>query len=363
MVVFAILIPLALWCQVQGQILQGVQFRDGRQERVIWKTPDFPSYEFDMDVPKEISFCVRFFLEFANQKNIKYAGFGIFQIWTHERVSKDAASIEFNGNGLKPSFWVMDADDVEDFRKQKSDPGRENMLRKWNSVCFSVDFGKVNQTCQMSWNGKISETKVSSYENDWGWNYGIEKPGFNFTIGKYWNGPYFIGKMVEFNAWNRTLTEEEHLKFTNCETYSEAKGNLMNSQDKWKHKNKYIVDYEVPWEEVQCTEKNSYTGVPIAERQKGFFGAEKTCNKLELNGMLPEILTHQDYQDHYWWVKSNSAFEDEFDNTGNGRCWHGGPPPIPYPTPPYFENTGNGRCWHGRGLCYYDHHLPFLRTL
>ena len=49
---------------------------------------------------------------------------------------------------------------------------------------------------------------------------------------------YFIGKIVEFNAWNRTLTEEEHLKYSNCETYSEAKGNLMNPGTKWRNSNK-----------------------------------------------------------------------------------------------------------------------------
>ena len=43
------------------------------------------------------------------------------------------------------------------------------------------------------------------------------------TLGKYWNGAYFIGKIVEFNAWNRTLTEDEHLKYLSYETYVEAK--------------------------------------------------------------------------------------------------------------------------------------------
>jgi hypothetical protein len=73
------------------------------------------------------------------------------------------------------------------------------------------------------------------------------------TLGKYWNGPYIIRKMVEFNAWNRTLTEDEHLNYTNCETYYAAKGNLMNSKEKWKYNNKFTIDYEVTWESVQCS--------------------------------------------------------------------------------------------------------------
>ena len=50
--------------------------------------------------------------------------------------------------------------------------------------------------CQMSWNGQITEEKVST-GIAWGWNYGMGKPGLNFTLGKYWNGPYFIGPKLD----------------------------------------------------------------------------------------------------------------------------------------------------------------------
>ena len=145
-------------------------------------------------MPKEFSFCVRFFLEFGNQKAIGFDGMALLQLWTHERDLQDGSSVEMNVNGLKPLFWVMDADTVEDFSKQK-DPARENILRKWNSVCYSLDFGKVNQTCQVSWNGQLSNVKIST-GNPWGRNYEMGKPGLNMTLGKYWNGPYFIGKIV-----------------------------------------------------------------------------------------------------------------------------------------------------------------------
>ena len=326
--------PLSCWCllaliiHVQAQVLSGVQILDGRTERIIWKTEDFPSYEFDRshDVPKQLSFCVRYFIDWANQKSVNNDGHGLLMVWTPERDNIDGASIEFNIRTSGPKFWVMDSDTVNDYRKQKDNHNRENTLRKWNSICFSCDFEKKNQTCQMSWNGQVSEEKtVRRNRNTWGWNYGLGTPGFNFTLGKYWNGPYFIGKLVDFNAWNRTLTEEEHLMYSNCKNYSKANGNLMNSETKWnKNNNKFVVDYEVSWEEVQCSKKNSYTAAPIAERQKGFLGAEKTCNKLEPKGMLPEILTYQDYLDHYWLAKNHSAFEAEYSTTGNDQCWAGG---------------------------------------
>ena len=317
---------LALLCRVQAQVLQGLHFQDGRSERVIWEHDEYPSYEFDPDlkVPTQISFCARFYPEYVSQPGLKgWDGIGLFQVWTHERNNEFGASIEFDTQAFRPNFWIMDAaDSVHNFAK--GNPYyRENTLRKWNSVCFSVDFGKKDQTCQVSWNGQISKEK-STGPNQWGWNYGMGTPGLNFTLGKYWNGPYFIGKIVEFNAWNRLLTEEEHLQYSNCETYHEAKGNLMSSKTKWRNSNKFIVDYEVSWDEIQCSKKNSYTAAPIAALQKGFLGSVKTCNKLEKNGVLPEILTHQDYHDHYWLVKNHSAFEEEFKKSGNGRCWKGG---------------------------------------
>ena len=119
---------------------------------------------------------------------------------------------------LKPIFWIMDAGTVEDFSKQ-NDYARENTLRKWNSVCFSLDFGLENQTCQMSLNGQVTDVKYSSNSLDWGWNYGFEKPGMNFTLGKYFSGAPFIGKVVEFNAWNRTLTAKELERYSDCKTY------------------------------------------------------------------------------------------------------------------------------------------------
>ena len=209
-----------------------------------------------VEVPKQLSFCLRFFLEYASQKAGFWDGMGLFQVWTHERTSKDGASIEFNVHANYPLFKIMDADTVKDFRRQTNDPYRQNLLRKWNSVCYSVDFGKVNQTCQMSWNGQVVEEKVST-GLEWGWNYGMGKLGVNFTLGKYWNGPYFIGKFVEFNAWDRILTEEEHLQYSICENYFAAKGNLMSQEDRWENNNKFIVDYEVDWDEIQCSKNKN----------------------------------------------------------------------------------------------------------
>ena len=140
----------------------------------MWEQDDFPSYEFDpkMDVPRQISFRARFFLEFINQPGFKFwDAIGLLQVWTHKRENTFGASVEFNAQVFTPIFYIMDAADVTDFRKQKDNYNRENLLRKWNSVCFSTDFSKKDHTCQVSWNGQLSEEELS-VGNAWRWNYG-----------------------------------------------------------------------------------------------------------------------------------------------------------------------------------------------
>ena len=65
----------------------------------MWEQDDFPSYEFDpkMDVPRQISFRARFFLEFINQPGFKFwDAIGLLQVWTHKRENDFGASVEFN---------------------------------------------------------------------------------------------------------------------------------------------------------------------------------------------------------------------------------------------------------------------------
>ena len=146
MVTLGFLVSLSLLCSVQGQVLRGLHFlSEARRERIIWEHEDFPSYEIDpnMEAPKQFSFCLRFFWEYAGQKSTLSESMGILQVWTHDRLNEDGASIEFNMVATYPEFYVDGADTVKDFRKQTNDDNhRENLLRKWNSVCFSVDFEK-----------------------------------------------------------------------------------------------------------------------------------------------------------------------------------------------------------------------------
>ena len=167
MIELGCLILLLVLCPVQGQVLQGLHFQDGRKERVIWEHDDFPSYELDpnMDVPTQFSFCIRFFMEYANQKSVRGESQGILQLWTHERLSNDGASVEFNILANYPYFYVDGSDKIKDFRRQTSNPYREHLLRKWNSVCYSLDFGKANENCQMLQKKQDLSRKCSAWKD------------------------------------------------------------------------------------------------------------------------------------------------------------------------------------------------------
>ena len=67
----------------------------------------------------------------------------------------------------------------------------------WISFCISLDLkADKKQLGQVVFNGKVSKRTESQRKLDFGWNWGTGLPGMNFTLGRYYNGPYLIAKMV-----------------------------------------------------------------------------------------------------------------------------------------------------------------------
>jgi hypothetical protein len=299
-------------------MLKGAYMMDGRSWKSITTLEESANFYIpNIKVPAELSVCVRYFLEFKN-------GGGWLMIWTKNLpICSLCPGVQLQANTHRPKFGVMDADKIY-FTKGTSG-FRENVIRKWNSMCWSFDFREANHTLQIAWNGQLTEvlTAAGSQELPWGWNYDRTEPGLNLTLAKYWRGRYMIGKFVDFNLWDRRLTEDEMLKYTDCKKYHQPKGNLMNGNDTWLHNNEFIKNIEISWDEVQCSEKNNFTTAPIAELQESFKAANNTCNKLETGSFQPEILSQKDYDSFYWTVRNNSAFKDLVPK-GKGECWWGG---------------------------------------
>ena len=85
--------------KVQSQTLKGIHMLDTRGERVILEHHDFPSYNLDpeMKIPKQLSFCMRYFWEFGTFKQTGVALGSFLQVWTHniQDYQQGMASIEF----------------------------------------------------------------------------------------------------------------------------------------------------------------------------------------------------------------------------------------------------------------------------
>ena len=66
-------------------MLQGVQIFNGNKEKALWVTEEFPNFYLDpyLKVPKELSFCFRFFLDFGTSKAVRSSKVSLFQVWTH----------------------------------------------------------------------------------------------------------------------------------------------------------------------------------------------------------------------------------------------------------------------------------------
>ena len=313
---FLWLLPLFVF----SQKLKGVYIKDGRSWKSVISVEESPNFNIPgIQVPNELAICVRYYAEFENND-------GWLQIWTKVRpLCSICPGIQLGVDLEKPKFWVMDAGTVVDFSKGGGEQSySENTVRKWNSMCWSFNFHDANHTVQMSWNGKVSNETVASgaQELPWGWNYDRSEPGLNFTLGRYWDGDYMIGKFVDFNVWDRTLSAEEMEMFTSCHTYHKPSGNLMNDSSTWSKGNDFIEDYEIGWEDVQCSSKNNMTTAPIAKYLENFSDANKTCNKLETGGFQPELRSHEDYDTFFWTVRNHSAFK-ELIPKGKDECWQG----------------------------------------
>ena len=86
-----------------------------------------------------------------------------------------------------------------------------NLLMSWNSFC--LNYNAINGTLLLDVNGKnvLAETIVA--ESSLLWN------GSTLTIGSnncilVPTSKHFVGKITDFNIWNRSLSQEEMNKFS-----------------------------------------------------------------------------------------------------------------------------------------------------
>ena len=255
-------------------------------------------------------------------------------------------------NTLWPVIMVMVGHDSIIFHsqrvfkipKQNDKTSTTTILRKWTSVCLTVDFEK--QLGQVAYNGILSKkekpTKDARYKDKYGGEETIndmKNPANNFTVivGRYFFDKLsIVGKMVAINAWNRTLTEQEMVDFTSCSKILEAEGNLINKKTSWLRTAPLVEKYEVDTDEMVCSEIRQAVPafLPIGGLTKA--AAVDLCHKFGADiGLGGEFQTEEDYEVFYnlVWSDQSKRFRDEDDFLNRGRV---------YVWVPYTLQTING---------------------
>ena len=125
-------------------------------------------------------------------------------------VSLTDSCLKANDEGLV-TFWSID---VLEYSLDNSIPFM-NMLRKWNKICVSFDFEE--NIAQVAFNGLVSNISKPSFKSP---NYNGTFDGnkiskapqdkdLTLNFGMYFfDGNPFIGKIVNINAWDRTMSQE-----------------------------------------------------------------------------------------------------------------------------------------------------------
>ena len=162
-------------------------------------------------------------------------------------------------------------------------PGREassNLLQKWLSICLNIDY--ENGSVQ-TW---INGIELKSY------NKSLIYPNatsMTVRLGKYYgDGGVLIGKILDFNMWDRTLGSEEMQNYTQCYPYhSEIPnvGNLINPSTSWSITGSLIKKIEIPQEDIVC--QNRTVLIP-----KRFEKMEKAMAICEILGEEGDYLKH-----------------------------------------------------------------------
>ena len=127
----------------------------------------------------------------------------------------------------------------------------KNIRLKWMAICYSIDYD--NGTMEMFLNGEKlpqkSRKALALPEN-------ADSLPLVVRLGRYYydNTP-LLGKIVDFNMWDRLLTEEEMSNYTQCvdQEYSATPpGNLINPDTDWNITGGLIKKIEIAPDEIDC---------------------------------------------------------------------------------------------------------------
>ena len=188
-----------------------------------------------------------------------------------------------------------------------------SLLQKWSSICLNIDY--ENSVVQSWIDGEDLgfDNRTLTYSNT---------TSMIVRLGKYWaDGGPLIGKILDFNMWDRLLSQEEMAKYTQCyPNYLRIQpiGNLINSTTQWEISGSLIEKIEMSETDINC--QNRTVLIPI--RYEKMEEAMGICEILgDVGDYLQPIRTLKDYVKLYNRFKSDPTMLKYCDHGGRYVMW------------------------------------------
>ena len=192
---------------------------------------------------------------------------------------------------------------------------RSNFLQKWSSICVNVDHDF--DVVQFWINGEDLGSRYGSlYHQDF--------KSMTVRLGKYYgDNSSLIGKLVDFNMWDRLLTSEEMEKYTKCypshpQIPNTAAGNLINPSTQFSVTGSLIEKIDIPSTDIVC--QNRTVLIPI--RFERMEDAMRMCEILgEEGNYLKPFKNMQEYVELYNHYKTDPTMLKYCDQGGRHILW------------------------------------------
>ena len=218
---------------------------------------------------------------------------------------------------------VMNKEEQDKAKKDRSWPSKNN-IRKWMHVCVVGDF--TNDKTTLFLNGKkINETEFKfsksfpeEYFSEELRSSGAMLSGFSVEFGRYsFDKAPIIGELLDINAWDRSLEDEEMEAITNCRSFELRVGNLINMTSSFNVTGPLCQPIELDTKELSCEDTNKDILLPV--RANTASSAAKQCNRLLKNSIGPFFRSADKYASLYRRLDrlpKTEGFKD--------LCWFGG---------------------------------------
>ena len=158
-----------------------------------------------------------------------------------------------------------------------------NFQRKWVSQCHVVSLAERKATAFLDGRriGQVIAANKLTEEH-------LLKPQepLLVTLGNFiFDDTPLIGKMVDFSMWSRHLTEEEAVRYSDCNQYVKRTGDLINGTTEFNLAGYNVKRITVDSKEVLCNHETSINQLFLHAPFVTQTDAKEACDKYLINSM------------------------------------------------------------------------------